>query len=196
MIFTGPIRNIYFPFDIETDTALSVATEMVAELDITDQDVTKIADMIDGEIVSLVPEWRSGVGIEDSPTHENSTSYCHNCGSGDSLVGYLSSSNRSCKNLQVLQCSKQGCATTHGRFEEITYQFEGSEEQYVSDDPPMYSSQSNGVHYSDEYRDSEPPRNENEERIVGTEGYKNEITEELRWLKDKYQMQLREVRDE
>ncbi|KAJ6305724.1 hypothetical protein OIU78_021127 [Salix suchowensis] len=44
----GRIRNIYFPFDIETDTALSVATEMVAELDINDQDVTKIADMIDG----------------------------------------------------------------------------------------------------------------------------------------------------
>ncbi|KAF5946070.1 hypothetical protein HYC85_016298 [Camellia sinensis] len=53
----GHIRNIHFLFDIETDTALSVATEMVAELDITDQDVTKIADMIDGEITSLVPEW-------------------------------------------------------------------------------------------------------------------------------------------
>ncbi|XP_042482566.1 serine/threonine-protein kinase WNK1-like isoform X2 [Macadamia integrifolia] len=66
----GRIRNIYFPFDIETDTALSVATEMVAELDITDQDVTKIADMIDGEIASLVPEWKLGPGIDECPLFE------------------------------------------------------------------------------------------------------------------------------
>jgi hypothetical protein len=32
--------DIYFPFDIETDTTLSVATEIIAKLDITDQDVT------------------------------------------------------------------------------------------------------------------------------------------------------------
>ncbi|XP_059652682.1 serine/threonine-protein kinase WNK1-like isoform X2 [Cornus florida] len=73
----GRIRNIYFPFDIEIDTALSVATEMVAELDITDQDVTKIADMIDGEIASLVPDWKPGPGIEETPRFANS-SFCHN----------------------------------------------------------------------------------------------------------------------
>ena len=56
IFYAGRIRNIYFPFDVEFDTALSVATEMVSELDITDQDFTKIADMIDGEITSLVPE--------------------------------------------------------------------------------------------------------------------------------------------
>ncbi|EPS67881.1 with no lysine kinase, partial [Genlisea aurea] len=56
----GRARNIYFPFDIETDTALSVATEMVAELDITDQDVTRIASMIDDEIASLVLDWKRG----------------------------------------------------------------------------------------------------------------------------------------
>ncbi|XP_022138604.1 probable serine/threonine-protein kinase WNK9 isoform X2 [Momordica charantia] len=42
----GRIRNIYFPFDLENDSAVSVANEMVSELDITDQDVKKIADMI------------------------------------------------------------------------------------------------------------------------------------------------------
>ncbi|KAL8026289.1 hypothetical protein ABFX02_14G017100 [Erythranthe guttata] len=128
----GPVRNIYFPFDIEADTALSVATEMVAELDITDQDVTKIAEMIDGEIVSLVPDWRSGVHIEESPTHKNS-GCCNECGSSDDfLEGYLSSD----KNLQAAlhQCSKNGCGTTHGRFEEITYQFEGSEKCVTDDD--------------------------------------------------------------
>lgn len=51
------MRNIYFPFDIETDTAISVAREMVEELEMDECDVTKIANMIDGEIASLVPSW-------------------------------------------------------------------------------------------------------------------------------------------
>ncbi|KAI3459387.1 hypothetical protein Pfo_016050 [Paulownia fortunei] len=231
----GPVRNIYFPFDIETDTALSVATEMVAELDITDQDVTKIAEMIDGEIASLVPEWKRGVGIEESPNHKNG-SCCHNCASDGSLAGYLSS-HKSGKNLQVHQCSKHGCGAIHGRFEEITYQFEGSE-QCVTDGAPMCSSQSNGVHYTDmwaqhedpevssqidsdndfgdEYQNIEQSTNDNEERILRidkenasniqgsptmnasaqTEDCENEIRQELRWLKAKYQMQLRELRDQ
>nr|XP_019704332.1 probable serine/threonine-protein kinase WNK3 [Elaeis guineensis] len=57
---TGQVRNIHFPFDIEVDTAISVATEMVAELDLTDQDVTAIAAMIDAEILAHVPEWVPG----------------------------------------------------------------------------------------------------------------------------------------
>ncbi|WOL02454.1 hypothetical protein Cni_G11173 [Canna indica] len=54
---TGQIRNIHFPFDIGADTSVSVATEMVAELDLTDQDVTTIAAMIDAEIQAYVPDW-------------------------------------------------------------------------------------------------------------------------------------------
>ncbi|KAL5566922.1 hypothetical protein UlMin_030086 [Ulmus minor] len=125
----GRIRNIYFPFDIETDTALSVATEMVAELDITDQDVTGIADMIDGEIASLVPEWQPGPGIEETPRFANQN-LCHNCASNHtsngSFMDFLTN-NPGNKNLQVRQCCRNGCASTHGRFEEITYQAEDSE---------------------------------------------------------------------
>ncbi|KAI4303823.1 hypothetical protein MLD38_039412 [Melastoma candidum] len=54
---TGNIRNIHFPFDIEVDTSTAVASEMVEELDLTDQDVTTIAAMIDEEIRSLIPDW-------------------------------------------------------------------------------------------------------------------------------------------
>ncbi|KAH0691706.1 hypothetical protein KY289_019064 [Solanum tuberosum] len=54
---TGRIRNIHFPFDIEVDTANAVASEMVEELDLTDQDVSAIADMIDSEIRSYIPDW-------------------------------------------------------------------------------------------------------------------------------------------
>ncbi|KAJ9180133.1 hypothetical protein P3X46_008415 [Hevea brasiliensis] len=121
----GRIRNIYFPFDVETDTALSVATEMVAELDITDQDVTKIADTIDGEIASLVPDWRPGPGIEETPRFANQT-FCHNCASNrtsnGSLIDFLSNN----------PCCRNGCASMHGRFEEITFQ---------ADEPELHSTE-------------------------------------------------------
>ncbi|XP_030963613.1 probable serine/threonine-protein kinase WNK4 isoform X1 [Quercus lobata] len=54
----GSARNIYFPFDILTDTPIDVATEMVKELEITDWEPFEIADMIEGEISALVPHWR------------------------------------------------------------------------------------------------------------------------------------------
>ncbi|OIW13539.1 hypothetical protein TanjilG_29280 [Lupinus angustifolius] len=63
----GRIHNISFRFDIDMDTAISVATEMVAELDIIDQDVTRIADMIYAEIASLAPELRPGPEVPETP---------------------------------------------------------------------------------------------------------------------------------
>ncbi|CAK9137539.1 unnamed protein product [Ilex paraguariensis] len=54
---TGHVRNIHFPFNIEVDTATAVASEMVEELDLTDQDVSVIAAMIDAEIRSYIPDW-------------------------------------------------------------------------------------------------------------------------------------------
>lgn len=62
---TGHVRNIHFPFDVEADTAISVASEMVAELDLTDQDVTTVAAMIDSEIQAHFPEWIPGDAYED-----------------------------------------------------------------------------------------------------------------------------------
>lgn len=46
----GHVRNIHFPFDITADTATSVATEMVAELDLSVQDINSIAAMIESEV--------------------------------------------------------------------------------------------------------------------------------------------------
>ncbi|XP_042037958.1 probable serine/threonine-protein kinase WNK9 [Salvia splendens] len=183
----GRVRNIYFPFDIETDTALSVATEMVAELDITDQDVTKIAEMIDGEIASLVPEWKPGFGIDESPIKNGSC--CQNCD-----AGYLG------KTLQT-------CGSVRGRFEEITYQVEGSE-QCVTDNAPVGSSQSDGVHFTDIWAQEEdhevtsPSSNDNQfDQSSKEKGqvspphdyYKNEIRQELRWFKAKYKRKQREL---
>ncbi|TVU50615.1 hypothetical protein EJB05_01993 [Eragrostis curvula] len=52
---TGHARNIYFPFDLASDTATEVAREMVKELDITDRDPLEIAAMIEQEIDRLLP---------------------------------------------------------------------------------------------------------------------------------------------
>ncbi|KAF5743724.1 serine/threonine-protein kinase WNK3 isoform X1 [Tripterygium wilfordii] len=70
---TGHIRNIHFPFDIEADTALAVASEMVEELDLTDQDVSTIAYMIDSEIRSHVPDWEPAELSQYSPGGESET---------------------------------------------------------------------------------------------------------------------------
>ncbi|KAG8658705.1 hypothetical protein MANES_03G179200v8 [Manihot esculenta] len=233
----GRIRNIYFPFDIETDTALSVAAEMVSELDITDQDELKIADMIDSEIASLVPEWKRRPGKVESSQFTDAT-FCHNCSSHGHLLDYVSSNSPGAKNLQVLQCTEQGCANLHGRFEEITYQVEGPEKCSSTDYAPVVSSQSNGLSYADIWaqrdgsqeskeihRDDEGDDAVNqsifvkEERIINIDSlcesktrkcvtsspsaacahwddHENEIRQELRWLKAKYQTQLRELRDQ
>ncbi|KAL5835446.1 hypothetical protein ACOSQ3_015006 [Xanthoceras sorbifolium] len=247
----GRIRNIYFPFDIETDTALSVATEMVAELDITDQDVTKIADMIDGEIASLVPAWRPGPGIEETPRFANQN-FCHNCASNRTSTGSLNdflSHNQGSKNLQLLQCCRNGCASMHGRFEEITFEVDESE-HHVTDGAPNESSQSDYLHYpeiwgqhesrelssigsgqshSDEEYEKldrlftvEDNREIDVESKMATNARKSvkhsssshsfsavssmycdvsdctekEVQQELRWLKAKYQMELRELKDQ
>lgn len=117
-------------------------------------------------------------------------SYCHNCASNATL-----------ENLQLLKCSQRGCAAVHGRFEEITYQFEGSE-NCVTEGAPVASSQSDGINYFDYENDKQSDLEKDEGKIStedkfkssAAEDYENEIKQELRWLKAKYQMQLREIR--
>jgi WNK lysine deficient protein kinase len=131
------VRNIYFPFDADADTALSVATEMVAELDITDHEVTHIAEMIDGEVGALLPHWRPGPGMDDGDGHAAAddpdastprTPRCKNCRSSaassgrSSLDDYMSvAARRDCR-----------CAELHGRFEEITLQADDEPAQLQS----------------------------------------------------------------
>lgn len=54
------VRNVYFPFDILTDTPIDVAMEMVKELEISDWDPFDIANMINREISALLPHrWKN-----------------------------------------------------------------------------------------------------------------------------------------
>jgi WNK lysine deficient protein kinase len=57
-LISGHARNIHFLFYLDSDTAMSVAAEMVEQLELADCDVTFIADFIDLLIVNLVPGWR------------------------------------------------------------------------------------------------------------------------------------------
>ncbi|KAL1332421.1 hypothetical protein HN51_061229 [Arachis hypogaea] len=51
-------RNIFFPFDIVTDTPIDVAVEMVRELEISDWEPSEIAYIIEAEISELMPNVR------------------------------------------------------------------------------------------------------------------------------------------
>lgn len=219
----GRIRNIYFPFDIELDTALSVATEMVAELEITDQDVTSIADMIDGEIAALVPDWKKGPGFEE-PTCLADMKLCQNCASTHTSIGSLMdflSNNPGAFDPASFQCPNGCAAAIHGRFEEITFQVDGSEHglesselttscqtnggNHVECESVEFSSLgSGGIHSDEEHEKSgQPSKGEksenNEENHTQNENEgndcENEVQWELRWLKAKFQLELREVRD-
>ncbi|PUZ75847.1 hypothetical protein GQ55_1G241500 [Panicum hallii var. hallii] len=46
---------IFFPFDVNTDMARSVAIRMMTRLGIIDHEVTHITEMIDGRAGALLP---------------------------------------------------------------------------------------------------------------------------------------------
>ncbi|KAI3825700.1 hypothetical protein L1987_07271 [Smallanthus sonchifolius] len=71
---TGNVRNIHFPFDTDNDTSIAVASEMVEELDLTDQDVSTIAEMIDAEIRSCIPDWAPRDYFDDQEDNDPSSS--------------------------------------------------------------------------------------------------------------------------
>ncbi|CAN8260421.1 unnamed protein product [Cochlearia groenlandica] len=227
----GRVRNIYFPFDIETDTALSVATEMVAELDMDDHGVTKIANMIDSEIYSLVPRWRPGPGFEESlaaAAAAANANFCNNCVSNRTSMGSVMDFLRTNPGANVAQCCRNGCGETHGRFEEITIretevrlrelwklqqqqesrelssidsgqnhseeEEEDEEERYSNPEITFSCEPSNAInHLSGSGSFSFLPSLYREEIAEKTE---NQVQQELRWLKAKCQIELREIQDE
>ncbi|KAJ0975502.1 hypothetical protein J5N97_017467 [Dioscorea zingiberensis] len=65
----GQLRNIYFPFDILSDTAIDVANEMVKELEITDREPSEIAEVIDKEISNLAPDWKESLPNNEDHHH-------------------------------------------------------------------------------------------------------------------------------
>ncbi|CBI37576.3 unnamed protein product, partial [Vitis vinifera] len=60
----GRLRNIHFMFYLDSDTALSVSSEMVEQLELADQNVTFIAELIDLLLIMLIPTWKPCVPID------------------------------------------------------------------------------------------------------------------------------------
>lgn len=58
------VRNIHFLFYLDGDTALSVSSEMVEQLELEVENVKFIAELIDLLLLKLIPNWKPGVHIE------------------------------------------------------------------------------------------------------------------------------------
>ncbi|XWS48758.1 hypothetical protein CRYUN_Cryun13aG0103500 [Craigia yunnanensis] len=58
----GRARNIHFSFFLDSDTVISIAKEMVEQLDLSNEDVTVIAKLIDSMILKHVPCWKPSYG--------------------------------------------------------------------------------------------------------------------------------------
>ncbi|KAJ1412939.1 Serine/threonine-protein kinase, active site [Sesbania bispinosa] len=61
---SGRARNIHFIFYLDSDTAVSVSSEMVEQLELADQNVKFIAELIDLLLMNLVSDWKPCVVID------------------------------------------------------------------------------------------------------------------------------------
>lgn len=60
------MSNIHFVFYLDSDTAISIAEEMVEQLDLSNEDVVCIAELIDNLVMKLVPTWNPSCGSNAS----------------------------------------------------------------------------------------------------------------------------------
>lgn len=63
-LVAGRVRNIHFLFYQDGDTASKVSSEMVEQLELTDQNVTFIAELIDILLVNMIPTWKTDVTVD------------------------------------------------------------------------------------------------------------------------------------
>ncbi|XP_062074653.1 probable serine/threonine-protein kinase WNK10 [Humulus lupulus] len=71
----GRVRNIHFAFYLDSDTTVSIAGEMVEQLDLSNEDISVIAMLIDNLIGELVPSWKVASGTLSTGTN-SSTGDC------------------------------------------------------------------------------------------------------------------------
>lgn len=144
----GHVRNIYFHFDVENDTAFGVASEMVAELNMTDHDVMRITGLIDGKVSSLVPEWQPSLGTQGSLVSYSSGSHEPHDSSTSSLANYLSMADGT--STEQLDCA------LHGRFGEVQYHVAESEQPGVQEFYPSDSDLNEKRKHIDQVRNDRP----------------------------------------
>ncbi|XP_038688073.1 serine/threonine-protein kinase WNK8-like isoform X2 [Tripterygium wilfordii] len=57
----GWAKNVHFPFFIDSDTAISIAQEMIEQVDLSNEDVSVIAELIDNMIVKFTCNWNASL---------------------------------------------------------------------------------------------------------------------------------------
>ncbi|KAI7997020.1 putative serine/threonine-protein kinase WNK5 [Camellia lanceoleosa] len=142
----GEARNVYFPFDIVSDTAIDVAMEMVKELEITDWDPSEIAQMIDDEISGLVPTWK------ESPRHHNQDSFAYDEDDDDSSSTHhpfysLSSHSSSHGSLPRLYTSPKG-SQFHGTNDSTNFGCYWNQEDFLINDDASSQNSQHSFNYS------------------------------------------------
>lgn len=185
---------------------------MVSELDITNQDVAKIAEMIDAEIAALVPDWKTDHNVTETDSNVNNNNknagFCGNCASNEYLQETVSSNSeisRDKSHHHQFDCpdENRNCSSVHGRFEEISYQMEGQEQHGVGGNVVVSGGEGNkAIHYADIWGLRDSRSDEEEESSVSlkqsprnVKWSENEIRRELRWLKARHRIQLTRARD-
>lgn len=142
---------------------------MVLELDITNQDVAKIAEMIDAEIAALVPDWKTDTECFQNVNNNNNNTagFCGDCASNGYIQETVSSGEKSHHNHHEFDSSDdKSCSSVHGRFADIW----GLRESHSDDGEKQIS------------------------RKVRSGWSENEMRRELRWLTARHKIQLMRVR--
>ncbi|XP_039054224.1 probable serine/threonine-protein kinase WNK7 isoform X2 [Hibiscus syriacus] len=84
----GRVRNIHFLFFLDSDTSLSVSSEMVEQLELEDQNDMFIAELIDLLLLNLTPNWKPRVSIDHLvPPARRKASRDHQYSQGQTSLG-------------------------------------------------------------------------------------------------------------
>ncbi|KAL7601059.1 hypothetical protein Lser_V15G21398 [Lactuca serriola] len=182
---TGNVRNIHFPFDTDNDTSIAVASEMVEELDLTDQDVSTIAEMIDAEIRSCIPDWAPrdyDDDQDDADSDSNSNSEVQNQSQSQSPITIKSSTSPGTLALERLPSGRRYWSDSpKGCFSPLRPRDSNASEP-VSNDGKTEEEEEDKDDDDDEYDDDDDDDN------VDT------IVEKLEHLLDEQQKEVDELR--
>ncbi|KAJ8650028.1 hypothetical protein MRB53_003051 [Persea americana] len=91
------VRNIHFLFYLDSDTSLSVASEMVEQLDLAGQNVRFIAELIDLLLTNIIPKWKPCISI-DQPVALDRIQHPNAAQKGSQLLQHMESSVESVQN--------------------------------------------------------------------------------------------------
>ncbi|KAM1563944.1 hypothetical protein ACFX13_039173 [Malus domestica] len=142
----GRVRNIHFEFYLDSDTAISIAGEMVEQLDLSHEDVSVIAELIDNLIMKLVPGWKpssegSSCGTNsscgDHPAPQNVVSHFANAEDRDDQASMILDTSATSAEYGVPTASD---CMVHGAVREKSYEADSGDSVVMNEVRPDMSS--------------------------------------------------------